>query len=89
MAYSKSKYVEAAQKLLNQGKVPQAIAEYQQILKADPKHMATLHNIVIVRLEERDTAAADQVLKEMEQIDPNYEGLAPLRKRLAEVKAAK
>jgi hypothetical protein len=27
MAYNKSKYVEAAQKLLNQGKVPQAIAE--------------------------------------------------------------
>ena len=32
MAYNKSKYVEAAQKLLNQGKVAQAIAEYQQIL---------------------------------------------------------
>jgi len=33
MAYNKSKFVEAAQKLLNQGKVSQAIAEYQQVLK--------------------------------------------------------
>src|SRR6266436_4891719 len=45
MAYSKSKYVEAAQKLLNQGKVPQAIAEYQQILKYEPKDQVTLMTI--------------------------------------------
>src|SRR5260370_2012220 len=45
MAYSKSKYVEAAQKLLNQGKVPQAIAEYQQILKYEPNDQVTLMTI--------------------------------------------
>ena len=45
MAYNKSKYVEAAQKLLNQGKVPQAIAEYQQILKYEPKDQVTLMTI--------------------------------------------
>jgi hypothetical protein len=36
MAFNKSKNVEAAQKLLNQGKVVQAIAEYQNILKYEP-----------------------------------------------------
>ena len=62
-----------------------AMAEYQQILKSDPKHMATLHNLVIVHMEARDFAAAEQVLKQMEQIDPKYEGLEPLRKRLSEL----
>src|SRR5262249_16884532 len=64
-----------------------AMAEYQQILKSDPKHMATLHNLVIVHMEARDFAAAEQVLKQMEQIDPKYEGLEPLRKRLSELRA--
>jgi len=72
--------------LWNAGQKDKAMAEYQQILKADPKHMATLHNLVIVHLEERDFPAAEQVVKEMESIDPKYEGLEPLKKRLAELK---
>jgi Flp pilus assembly protein TadD len=72
--------------LWNAGQKDKAMAEYQSILKTDPKHMATLHNLVIVHLEERDTAAAEQVLKQMEAVDPKYEGLDALRKRLAELK---
>src|SRR5437867_1968555 len=72
--------------LWNAGQKDQAMAEYQQTLKVDPKHMATLHNLVIVHLEERDFPAAEQTLKQMEQIDPKYEGLEPLKKRLAEVR---
>ena len=72
--------------LWNAGQKDKAMAEYQQILKSDPKHMATLHNLVIVHMEARDFAAAEQVLKQMEQIDPKYEGLEPLRKRLSELK---
>ena len=75
--------------LWNAGQKEQAMAEYQQALKIDPKHMATLHNLVIVHLEERDLAAAEKTLKQMEEIDPKYEGLEPLKKRLAEVKGAK
>ena len=33
--------------------------------------------------------AAEQVLKQMEEIDPKYDGLPSLRQRLAEVKAGK
>jgi hypothetical protein len=40
-----------------------------------------------VHLEERDLTAAEQVLKEMEAIDPKYEGLEPLKKRLREAQA--
>jgi Tfp pilus assembly protein PilF len=71
--------------LWNAGQKDKAMAEYQQILKVDPKHMATLHNLVIVHFEERDFGAAEQVLKQMEAIDPKYEGLAPLKKRLSEL----
>jgi Tfp pilus assembly protein PilF len=70
----------------NAGDKDAAMATYQQILKADPKHMATLHNLVIVHLEDKNFPAAEQTLKQMEQIDPKYEGLDSLRKRLAEVK---
>ena len=41
MAFNKSKALENALKLLNQGKVAQAIGEYQLILRADPKDQAT------------------------------------------------
>ena len=72
--------------LYNAGQKEKAMAAYQQILKVDPKHMATLHNLVIVRLEERNFPAAEETLKKMEEINPKYEGLDPLKKRLAELK---
>src|SRR6185369_8445000 len=68
--------------LYNAGQKDKAMAEYQQILKSDPKHMATLHNLVIVHMDERDLPAAEQVVKQMESIDPKYEGLDSLKKRL-------
>ncbi len=45
MAYNKTKLVESAQKYLNQGKVAQAIGEYQQILHQEPKDQITLMTI--------------------------------------------
>jgi len=45
MAFSKNKALENALKFLNQGKIPQAIGEYQQILKYDPKDQATLMTV--------------------------------------------
>src|SRR5580700_8721468 len=45
MAFNKSKALENALKFLNQGKVAQAIGEYQLILRADPKDQATLMTV--------------------------------------------
>jgi len=73
--------------LWNSGQEEKAMAEYQAILKKDPRHMATLHNLVIVRFEERNLSAAEQTIKQMEAIDPKYEGLESLKKRLAELKS--
>jgi Flp pilus assembly protein TadD len=75
--------------LWNAGQKDKAMAEYQSVLKVNPKHMATLHNLVIVRLDERNFSGAEQVLKQMEEIDPKYEGLDGLKKRLEEVKQSR
>lgn len=45
MAFNKNKALENALKFLNQGKPAQAIAEYQQILRHDPKDQATLMTV--------------------------------------------
>src|SRR5574340_1163322 len=45
MAFNKNKALENALKFLSQGKPAQAIAEYQQILKYDPKDQATLMSV--------------------------------------------
>jgi Tfp pilus assembly protein PilF len=45
MAFNKSKALDSALKYLNQGKVNQAIAEYQQILRNDPRDQATLMTV--------------------------------------------
>jgi tetratricopeptide (TPR) repeat protein len=68
MAYSKSKYVEAAQKLLNQGKVPQAIAEYQQILKYEPKDQVTLMTIGELYIRQGETFQAIDYFERLAEI---------------------
>jgi pilus assembly protein FimV len=45
MAFNKNKALDNALKFLNQGKVAQAIGEYQQILRVDPKDQATLMTV--------------------------------------------
>ncbi len=68
MAYSKSKLVESAQKLLNQGKVPQAIAEYQQILKYEPRDQVTLMTIGELYIRQGETFQAIDYFERLAQI---------------------
>ena len=68
MAYNKSKYVESAQKLLNQGKVPQAIAEYQQILKQEPRDQVTLMTIGELYIRQGETFQAIDYFERLAQI---------------------
>jgi tetratricopeptide (TPR) repeat protein len=72
--------------LWNAGQREKAMAEYEGILRSDPKHIATLHNLAIVHFGERDFAAAERVIQRIEAADPNYEGLQSLKNRLAELK---
>jgi len=68
MAYNKSKNVEAAQKLLNQGKVVQAIAEYQQILKFEPRDQVTLMTIGELYIRQGETFQAIDYFERLAQI---------------------
>src|SRR5215475_5207421 len=68
MAYNKSKHVEAAQKLLNQGKVAQAIAEYQQILKSEPRDQVTLMTIGELYIRQGETFQAIDYFERLAQI---------------------
>ena len=68
MAYNKSKYVDAAQKLLNQGKVAQAIAEYQHILKYEPRDQVTLMTIGELYIRQGETFQAVEYFERLAQL---------------------
>jgi tetratricopeptide (TPR) repeat protein len=68
MAYNKSKLVANAQKLLHQGKVSQAIQEYVQILKQEPKDQATLMTIGDLYVRQGDTLRALEYFERLAQI---------------------
>jgi tetratricopeptide (TPR) repeat protein len=74
--------------LYNMGQVDDAMAEYEKSLAVDPRHMFTLHNMFIVYIDnKKDFTAAEAVLKQMEQINPGYEGLPAPRQKLADDRA--
>ena len=64
MAFNKQKVLESAQKFLNQGKIPQAIAEYQQILRHEPKDQVTLMTIGDLYVRSGETKQALEYLEQ-------------------------
>lgn len=68
MAFNKSKALENALKYLNQGKPAQAIAEYQQILRADPKDQATLMTVGDLFARQGDMSQAAEYFERLAQV---------------------
>jgi pilus assembly protein FimV len=68
MAFNKSKALESALKFLNQGKVAQAIGEYQQILRADPKDQATLMTVGDLFARQGDMPQAIEYFERLAQV---------------------
>jgi len=68
MAFNKSKALENALKFLNQGKVAQAIAEYQQILRNDPKDQATLMTVGDLFARQGDMPQAIEYFERLAQV---------------------
>jgi pilus assembly protein FimV len=56
--FNKQKVLSAAEKFVQQGKVPNAIAEYEKVLKADPKDLTVANTVgdLYVRLGENEKA---------------------------------
>src|SRR5579871_5344415 len=68
MAFNKSKALENALKLLNTGKTAQAIAEYQQILRNDPKDQATLMTVGDLFARQGDMGHAVEYFERLAQV---------------------
>jgi tetratricopeptide (TPR) repeat protein len=68
MAFNKSKALENALKYLNQGKVAQAIGEYQQILRHDPKDQATLMTVGDLYARQGDMTQAVEYFERLAQV---------------------
>ena len=76
MAYNKSKHIDAAQRFLSQGKLPLAIAEYQQILKNEPKDQVTLMTLGDLFVRQGETFQALEYFARLGQIFP-YDPFLP------------
>jgi tetratricopeptide (TPR) repeat protein len=68
MAYHKTKHAEAAQKYLHQGKIAQAVAEYQIILKHEPKDQVTLMTVGDLFVRQGETFQALEYFERLAQI---------------------
>lgn len=67
MAYHKLKHVEAAHKYLAQNKLPQAILEYQNILKHEPNDQATLMTVGDLFVRKGETFQAIEYFERLAQ----------------------
>ncbi len=68
MTYHKSKAQESALKYLQQGKLAQAIAEYQQILKHEPKDQSTLMTLGDLHVRQGDTQRATDCFERLANV---------------------
>ena len=68
MTYTKSKAQESALKYLQQGKLAQAIAEYQQILKHEPKDQSTLMTLGDLYVRNGDTQRATDCFERLANV---------------------
>jgi tetratricopeptide (TPR) repeat protein len=68
MAVSKVKHLEAAQKFLSQGKISQAISEYEQILRQEPRDQVTLMTVGDLYVRAGDTSKALEYFTTLAQV---------------------
>jgi pilus assembly protein FimV len=68
MAYQKAKHVEVAHKFLHQGKIAQAVTEYQIILRHEPKDQITLMTVGDLLVRQGETFQALEYFERLAQI---------------------
>src|SRR5271169_5213581 len=61
--FNKSKVLAAAEKYVQGGKLPQAIAEYEKIIKEDPKDLIVMNTIGDLSSRVGDNAKAAEYIK--------------------------
>ncbi len=68
MPFNKTKLLDAAQKYLNQGKLAQAIGQYQEILRYEPRDQVTLMTLGDLYVRSGDTVHAVEVFQRLAQL---------------------
>ena len=56
-----------------------AVAELKRNLDADPEHLPSLHNLMLMYLETKRLGEAEATLAKIEKVKPDYEQLPQLR----------
>jgi cytochrome c-type biogenesis protein CcmH/NrfG len=64
------------------GKKDAAEVQLEAALKIDPKNIASLHGLVLLNLEKKNYTKAEQLIKQIEGVDPAYAQLGDLKSRL-------
>jgi len=68
--------------LWRRGSKDASSVQLQAALKLDGRHIPTLHLLTLLALEKNDPAQAEQMIKRIEAVEPNYPQLPELRSRL-------
>lgn len=68
MPFNKAKLLDAAQKFLNQGKLAQAISQYQEILRYEPRDQVTLMTLGDLYVRAGDSARAVEIFQRLAQL---------------------
>ena len=68
MAFNKSKALESALKFMNQGRLPDAIREYQQILRMDPRDQVTLMTLGDLFVRQADLHQATEYFERLANV---------------------
>jgi Flp pilus assembly protein TadD len=64
------------------GKRNEAVAQLEAALKIDPKNIPSLHGLTLLSFERDDFVRAEQLIKQIEAVEPDYNQLPGLRSRL-------
>lgn len=64
------------------GKKAEAEVQLEAAIKIDPKNIPSLHGLVLLNLEKKAFTKAEQFIKQIEAIEPDYRQLSDLKTRL-------
>jgi tetratricopeptide (TPR) repeat protein len=64
------------------GKKSEAKTQLQTALDQDPNHVPSLHGLFIIAIDSHDIARATEIVKKIEKVEPDYQGLPDLKRRL-------
>jgi len=70
------------------GKKAEAKTQLQTALDQDPNHVPSLHGLFIIAIDNHDLARATEIVKKIEKVEPSYQALPDLKRRL-EAESAK